>query len=122
AFAALDVPQLGALPPLESAEASRGAPLAHTPKLTRLAYHQISRLPSLGICGGLAPRNALFFQPVGLSLQFHCASQITGLPARSANSRCQAASSRNRRGSFCLPSLMPSVVTTPSPQQPICSG
>jgi hypothetical protein len=50
------------------------------------------------------------------------ASQMTGLPAPSANPRYQAASSRKRRGSFGLPSLMPIVVTAPSPRQPICSS
>ena len=50
------------------------------------------------------------------------ASQMTGLPAPYANPRYQAASSRKRRGSFGLPSLMPIVVTAPSPRQPICSS
>lgn len=50
------------------------------------------------------------------------ASQMTGLPAPSANPRYQAGSSRKRRGSFGLPSLIPIVVTAPSPRQPICSS
>jgi hypothetical protein len=48
------------------------------------------------------------------------ASQITGLPASSANTRYQAASSRRRRGSFGRPSLMSIVVIKSSLRHRVC--